>query len=164
MAVQSIGLETLAEALLQQGFYAADELGFSLIYQRANDSLKVHLGLDGSFTALDGNDEVIAEGTGTEDLYAILVTKTLISGRQGAPILRRSRPPIADQFDWHIDQISRATPVTTSYRCTQNVRRFLLTQCGAKFQFDRAFMRWIKDGVQKTMGDVADEWVRRNSK
>ena len=87
MAVHSSGPETLAEALLQQGFYAADEFGLSIVYQRANDSLKVHLGLDGSFTALDGNDEVIAEGTGTEDLYAILVTKTVVAVTPG----RRSR-------------------------------------------------------------------------
>jgi hypothetical protein len=38
MAVHSSGLETLLEALLQQGFCAADELGFSVVYQRANDS------------------------------------------------------------------------------------------------------------------------------
>ena len=38
MAVQSSGLETLAEALLQQGFCATDELGFSVIYQRPDDS------------------------------------------------------------------------------------------------------------------------------
>ena len=83
MAVHSSGLETLAEALLQQGFSATDELGLSVIYQRPDDSLKVHLGLDGSFTALDGDDEVIAEGTGTEDLYAVLVRKTVLAIKPG---------------------------------------------------------------------------------
>ena len=68
----------------------------------------------------------------------------------------------AAQFDWHADTITRATPVTESYRSTQNVRRFLLSECGARFRFDRAFMRWITDGAKKTMGDVADEWLRRN--
>jgi hypothetical protein len=87
MAVHNSGLETLAEALLQQGFSAVDELGLSVTYRRAEDALKIHLGLDGSFTALDGNDEVIAEGTGTEDLYAILVTKTVVAATPG----RRSR-------------------------------------------------------------------------
>jgi hypothetical protein len=52
-----------------------------MTYQRADDSLKVHLGSDGTFTAFDWNDEVIAEGRGTKDLYAVLVTKTVISGR-----------------------------------------------------------------------------------
>lgn len=79
MAARDSGPETLAEALLQQGFSAADEFGLCVTYQRADDALKVHLGLDGSFTALDGNDEVIAEGRGTEDLYAILVTKTVVA-------------------------------------------------------------------------------------
>jgi hypothetical protein len=87
MAARNSGLEALAEALLQQGFSAADELGLSVTYRRADDELKVHLGFDGSFTALDGNDEVIAEGKGTEDLYAILVTKTVVAITPG----RRSR-------------------------------------------------------------------------
>ena len=64
-------------------------------------------------------------------------------------------------FDCHGAKITRATPVTSSYRNTQNVRRFLVAQCGAAFKFDRPFMAWIKDGKPKTMGDVADEWTRR---
>ena len=64
-------------------------------------------------------------------------------------------------FDWHSDPISRDTPVTATYRNTQNVRRFLKSQCGDHFKFDRPFMQWIKDGSPKTMGDVADEWQRR---
>ena len=66
-------------------------------------------------------------------------------------------------FNWHIDTITRSTPVTASYRNTQNVRRFLKSQCGAGFRFDRPFMQWIKDGTDKTMGDVADEWVKRHT-
>ena len=66
-------------------------------------------------------------------------------------------------FDWHSDPITRDTPVTASYRNTQNVRRFLKGQCGARFKFDRPFMQWIKDGAPKTMGDVADEWLRRRA-
>ena len=66
-------------------------------------------------------------------------------------------------FDWHGDPITRETPVTESYRNTQNVRRFLEAQCGADFRFDRAFMAWIKDGTAKTMGDVADVWKRRQA-
>jgi hypothetical protein len=67
----------------------------------------------------------------------------------------------ATPFDWHSDRITRTTPVIATYRNTQNVRRFLRAQCGAKFRFDRSFMQWIKDGTEKTMGDVADEWLRR---
>ena len=65
------------------------------------------------------------------------------------------------KFDWHSDPITPQTPVTTSYKNTQNVRRFLTAECGAAFRFDRDFMAWIKDGSDKTMGDVAREWRRR---
>ena len=64
-------------------------------------------------------------------------------------------------FDWHADPITRDTPVNAGYRNTQNVRRFLRGECGEDFKFDRPFMAWIKDGAPKTMGDVADEWLRR---
>ena len=53
-----------------------------------------------------------------------------------------------DDFDWHGGAITRATPVTPSYRSTQNVRRFLHAECGAGFKFDRPFMQWIKDGTR----------------
>jgi len=55
-----------------------------------------------------------------------------------------------DDFDWHGGAITRATPVTPSYRSTQNVRRFLHVECGAGFKFDRPFMQWIKDVTPKT--------------
>ncbi|WP_330213751.1 DUF6434 domain-containing protein [Pseudomonas sp. Z18(2022)] len=64
-------------------------------------------------------------------------------------------------FDWHSDSIQRATPVTPQYKNTQNVRRFMLEQCGAGFRFDRDFMAWIRNDIPKTMGDVVDEWRRR---
>jgi hypothetical protein len=65
------------------------------------------------------------------------------------------------QFDWHSADITRDTPVTGRYKNTQNVRRFMLEQCGEGFKFDREFMGWIIDGTPKTMGDVVDEWLRR---
>lgn len=64
-------------------------------------------------------------------------------------------------FDWHSDRITRATQITVSYRNTQNVRRFFKAECGRQFRFDRPFMAWLRDGSQKTMGDAADEWLRR---
>ena len=63
-------------------------------------------------------------------------------------------------FDWHAGPITRTTPLDQHYRNTQEVRQFLLTECGAAFKFDRAFMAWIKSGTPLTMGDVADEWLR----
>lgn len=67
------------------------------------------------------------------------------------------------QFDWHADEITRDTVVTKNYKSTQNVRRFLIQQCGENFKFDRAFMAWIKDSTPKTMGDVAEAWLRKNA-
>jgi len=66
-----------------------------------------------------------------------------------------------DNFDWHSDPITVKTPVTKTYKNTQNVRRFLKEACGPAFKFDRDFMAWIKDEKPKTMGDVASEWLRR---
>ena len=66
-----------------------------------------------------------------------------------------------NDFDWHCDQITVTTPVTESYRNTQNVRRFLTEACGPHFKFNRPFMAWIKNGEPKTMGEVAEEWIRR---
>jgi hypothetical protein len=65
------------------------------------------------------------------------------------------------QFDWHSTLITRDTPVNGGYKNTQNVRRFMVEQCGASFKFDRELMAWIIDGTPKTMGDVVDEWIKR---
>ena len=67
------------------------------------------------------------------------------------------------KFDWHGGRITRATPIITSYRNTQNVRRFFMAECGPEFAFDGSFMIWLKDGSGKTMGDAADEWLRRRA-
>ncbi|WP_348749732.1 DUF6434 domain-containing protein [Pseudomonas rhodesiae] len=66
-------------------------------------------------------------------------------------------------IDWHRDTLTRATPITAHYKSTQNVRRFMLEQCGPTFKFDRAFMAWLRSGEPNTLGDVADEWCRLNS-
>ena len=67
-----------------------------------------------------------------------------------------------NHFDWHSDVIADSTPIDSNYKNTQNVRRFLIAACGKHFEFDRAFMAWIKDGKPKTMGDVAAQWLQRN--
>jgi hypothetical protein len=46
---------------------------------------------------------------------------------------------MAASFDWHRGRITLRTPITASYRNTQNVRRFFKSQCGDRFTFDRAF-------------------------
>jgi hypothetical protein len=67
------------------------------------------------------------------------------------------------KFDWHGGVISRTTLVDSTYKNTQNVRRFLSHQCGPEFKFDRDLMAWIRNGVEKNMGDVVDEWTRRRT-
>jgi hypothetical protein len=69
-----------------------------------------------------------------------------------------------EEIDWHSAPLDRNTAISKSYKNTQNVRRFFLAQCGDHFKFDRPFMAWIKDGTPKTLGDAADEWVRRQSR
>jgi len=59
--------------------------------------------------------------------------------------------------------MTRDRPIDRTYRNTQMVRRFFRAQCGADFKFDRAFMAWLKDGTAKTLGDAADEWLRRRA-
>ncbi|KAB7897330.1 hypothetical protein GA565_15785 [Rouxiella sp. S1S-2] len=65
------------------------------------------------------------------------------------------------ELDWHSAVLTRATIVDKNYKNTQNVRRFLVEQCGESFRFDRDFMAWIKNDTQKTLGDVVEEWRRR---
>ena len=64
-------------------------------------------------------------------------------------------------FNWHSDPITRSTAVCTGYKNTQNVRRFMIEQCGADFRFDRSFMAWVRNGLPKSMGEVVDEWKAR---
>lgn len=66
-------------------------------------------------------------------------------------------------IDWHSDELTRDTAVDENYKNTQNVRRFMLAQCGADFRFDRDFMAWIRNGVSKNLGEVVDEWQRRHA-
>jgi hypothetical protein len=95
------------------------------------------------------------------DIVALLEAIKPKPGKRRAVQEAGGRLMNTKQFDWHCDPIAWTTPVIATYRSTQNVRRFLRSQCGPKFRFDRPFMQWIKDGTAKTMGDVADEWLRR---
>lgn len=63
--------------------------------------------------------------------------------------------------DWHSASLTPATVVDKEYKNTQNVRRFMTEHCGQQFRFDRDFMAWIRNDIPKTLGDVVDEWKRR---
>jgi len=64
------------------------------------------------------------------------------------------------KFDWHGGEITRETMVDKTYKNTQNVRRFLLSECGPDFKFDRSMIAWIRSDQAKSMGEVADKWMR----
>lgn len=66
-------------------------------------------------------------------------------------------------INWHSSVLTRATVVDKNYKNTQNVRRFLMDECGPNFRFDREFMAWVRNDVAKTLGDVVDEWRRRQA-
>lgn len=65
------------------------------------------------------------------------------------------------KIDWHSALLTRHTVIDKEYKNTQNVRRFMLKECGEDFRFDREFMAWIRNDVAKSLGDVVDEWKRR---
>ena len=53
------------------------------------------------------------------------------------------------KIDWHSSSLTRTTVVDKNYKNTQNVRRFMLNECGPDFKFDRAFMAWIRNDDPK---------------
>jgi hypothetical protein len=63
----------------------------------------------------------------------------------------------------HSSLLSCATVITERYKNTQNARRFLKSQLGEAFKFDRPFMAWFKANRGKTLGDAASEYRRRTS-
>ncbi len=81
MAIWSSGREALEEALIDLGFAPIDEFGVFVTYERPRDSLKVHVAHDGMFAAFDGDDEILGEGAGVEDLQAVLMEAVLAAER-----------------------------------------------------------------------------------
>ncbi len=67
------------------------------------------------------------------------------------------------KFDWHSEKITPDTVIDSSYRNTQNVRRFFKAQCGEAFKFNRSFMHWLKANSGKTMGDAVREWKNQSA-
>jgi len=65
--------------------------------------------------------------------------------------------------DWHSSSLTSTTSIDKNYKNTQNVRRFMIKECGEDFRFDREFMMWIRNDDPKTLGDVVNVWKRRHS-
>lgn len=66
------------------------------------------------------------------------------------------------KVDWHKTHIEDNTLITSSYKNTQNVRRYFKSKCGEGFKFDRSFMQWMNDAEGTSMGEAAQEWLRRH--
>ncbi|MEM9969102.1 MAG: DUF6434 domain-containing protein [Pseudomonadota bacterium] len=71
----------------------------------------------------------------------------------------KSRKPTSS-FDWHSADLSPSTPITDSYKNTQNVRRFFKSQIGESFKFNSPFMAWMRDNSGKTLADAVAEYQR----
>ena len=66
------------------------------------------------------------------------------------------------ETDWHSSSLTRSTIIDKNYKNTQNVRRFMVNECGPDFRFDREFMAWIRNDEPKNPGDLVAEWKRRH--
>jgi hypothetical protein len=73
--------EALEEALIELGFSADREFGIFVTYGRQRYLVKVHVAPDGMFAAFGGDDEILGEGTGAEDLRCVLMEAALTSAR-----------------------------------------------------------------------------------
>ncbi|MEI7803492.1 MAG: DUF6434 domain-containing protein [Bacteroidota bacterium] len=65
------------------------------------------------------------------------------------------------KFDWHKEPLQLSTIITDSYKNTQNVRRFFVTQIGSHFKFNREFILWMKQQQGKSLASVIAEWKKR---
>jgi len=66
-----------------------------------------------------------------------------------------------DKINWHSHPLTAKTRIDSSYKNTQNVRRFFKKKCGDHFKFDRAFMAWMKESVGVELGEAVKEWNQR---
>lgn len=73
-----------------------------------------------------------------------------------APVETRSKA--ASKFDWHSADLTDDTPLTDSYRNTQNVRRYFKSRLGEGFKFNIAFMAWLKTNAGATLADACAEY------
>jgi len=65
------------------------------------------------------------------------------------------------KIDWHSDPLTRETPVNSSFRKTQNVRRTLVALCGPEFRFDHDMIAYVDSHQPETLGAIADYWLAR---
>ncbi len=64
-------------------------------------------------------------------------------------------------FDWHSAKLTLTTRITSSYKNTQNVRRFFKAHIGEHFHFTRPFMQWLTQNEGATLRSAIEEWKRQ---
>ena len=57
-------------------------------------------------------------------------------------------------IDWHKEPLTLQTKITSSYKTTQNIRRFFKQHAGTEVHFSRAFMQWMKTNTGKTLEEA----------
>lgn len=62
------------------------------------------------------------------------------------------------KFDWHSEPLSENTPITDSYKNSQNVRRFFKAALGDGFKFNIAFMDWMRANTGKRLADACSAY------
>ncbi|MEM8577613.1 MAG: DUF6434 domain-containing protein [Pseudomonadota bacterium] len=78
----------------------------------------------------------------------------LDTGQRQAP----KRVKRTSAFDWHSAILTDDTPLTDSYKNTQNVRRYFTARIGPSFAFNIEFMAWLRANTGKTLADACAEY------
>ena len=65
------------------------------------------------------------------------------------------------KFDWNAEKLSLETKITDSYKNTQNVRRFMVSQVGPSFRFSIPLMKWMKEneGIEEGRNDWSQGYM-----
>ncbi|MEO1634680.1 MAG: DUF6434 domain-containing protein [Cyanobacteria bacterium J06631_9] len=74
------------------------------------------------------------------------------------PPQKQPRKKVTSQFDWHSAPLTLETKITDSYKNTQNVRRFMVSQVGKSFRFSIPLMKWMKENEGKTLAAAILQW------
>ncbi len=72
----------------------------------------------------------------------------------------KNRHTVKSKFDWTDEILTKNTLITDSYKNCKNVRNFFIQEIGAHFRFNVIFMKWMKENIEKTLGDAIIEWKR----
>lgn len=84
-----------------------------------------------------------------------LLVDRIAASLDGVELTEPARHRPTSRFDWSREDLTPDTPLTDSYRNTDNVRRFLQANTRHPFRFSIDFMAWTKANVGATLRDAA---------